>query len=710
MHYLHIHTFSVESPDRVSNLKKELRKLPRDPTHPRKSTNISDPTYTSEICALMHQNTDCKTCSTDDLFIQVVGRHRVLVYLASTNSTNVCSNMIPSLVLIQPSPPPRCKQNTQNTPVKVFALGGKFDQLGDNASRLLQELERSRVGNNAILRMMRPFLQRPTTVIPSVVRQQHVIGLTVCIPRCDGSIGELGVCSLGMQCAREALRNVVSLAGVAHGTNGCPRETSILISQNNEYKMTLVLGDSARAFQLHVHRTEDIFSNTKHLSTPLSLCTLSHNFHPMDSVVEEVHHTLVPKCRGRSSGVRGLLAVTQELLRRNVVAATVQSMGTNVGANVYTGMGYREGIDILRAMAFVTDEKSVADALNRGQRKSVVTHVEETVGLMYAGASNDASANVDFWAHHVGALSYAIAHQNPAILGHMGKKHMLTVQEVCMALYSGIAFCHACAYDMEAVEVFPGVRVHVINGTDIRKEGIVEVHRMVRDTATVLSSQTQQTWSDVRHNFRETEDAGADTLVVSIQCHIAESGLIFFQRTNASHVSKPRDGFIGAVYIPPCIVKRPPSAPVSIWPIIAYPESIELQAKDVLHDGTVQDDSRGCEHTVIHAVGHGAMTTDVILSRVKQLAVQTPETIQMLLINATETLFYLNAICIHTDKSVDYHQKLRQAWLCTQRVRAMRLCGDDAQNASFYGVYAHLSNLAALPLDSAGYWANIPYV
>ena len=107
MHYMQIHTFSVVSPDRVSNLKKELSKLPRDPPYPKKSTNISDPTYTSEICALMHQNTDCKTCSTDDLCIQVVGaHHRVLVYLASTNSTNVYSNMIPSLVLIQPSPPP----------------------------------------------------------------------------------------------------------------------------------------------------------------------------------------------------------------------------------------------------------------------------------------------------------------------------------------------------------------------------------------------------------------------------------------------------------------------------------------------------------------------------------------------------------------------------------------------------------------------------
>ena len=469
-----------------------------------------------------------------------------------------------------------------NRPVKVFLLGGKFHPLGGDASTLLRALEKSSVGNDTILRMMQPFMQLPTAVIPLVVGQQDSIEMTVRVPRYYGSVGELHVCSAGMQCARAALRNVVSLTG----------ETRILMTQNHEYSMALVLSDRARAFQLHLHRIEDIFSDTTHWSTPLSLGTLSHNFHPMDGVVEEVHHALVPRRCGRGSGVMGMLAVTKELLRRNVVAATVRSMGTNVGATVYMGMLHREVIEIVCAMSFVTDEKSVADALNlKHHRGKVVTQVEN-VGLMCAGDFDDASADVDCWMHHSNAPRYAIAFQNPSILGLARSLHGLNVQAVCTALYSGIAFCHACAYEMEAVEVSHGVRVHIINGTDFREDCIVEVNKMVKSTAIALS-RTQQTWSDVRHNFRVKDDAGADTRVVSIQCHAAESGLIFFRCTDASHLSQTRDGFIGAVYIPPCIVKRPLSASASTWPTLEHPEDLEHQEKDGVHGDTVNDASRG---------------------------------------------------------------------------------------------------------------------
>jgi hypothetical protein len=109
-------------------------------------------------------------------------------------------------------------------------------------------------------------------------------------------------------------------------------------------------------------------------------------------------------------------------------------------------------------------------------------------------------------------------------------------------------------------------------------------------------------------------------------------------------------------------------------------------------------------------------TDHPLISVVKKLTSETLSSKSILLRNATETLHIINAMCVHNNHfstatgDTKKHQKmLRSAWLDTYTHRAAKLSA-GIQNPQFYDIYAHLGNLAEIPLNSVGYWATIPYV
>ena len=101
---------------------------------------------------------------------------------------------------------------------------------------------------------------------------------------------------------------------------------------------------------------------------------------------------------------------------------------------------------------------------------------------------------------------------------------------------------------------------------------------------------------------------------------------------------------------------------------------------------------------------------------VTKLTTESIQTKRGLLRNATNILFHLNAICVHNEKFFasggnfqEHHELLRSMWFDTYTKRAVSLC-HGVQNAQFCEIYLHLSNLALLPTNSVGFWANVPYV
>ncbi|KAJ1487189.1 hypothetical protein T484DRAFT_1745168 [Baffinella frigidus] len=70
--------------------------------------------------------------------------------------------------------------------------------------------------------------------------------------------------------------------------------------------------------------------------------------------------------------VSGMLSVTHQLLRSNMVPATIRSMGSNCVTDMYAGMHSADVTRTLRAMCLVTDNRQIEKALNRLHRGVVV--------------------------------------------------------------------------------------------------------------------------------------------------------------------------------------------------------------------------------------------------------------------------------------------------------------------------------------------------
>jgi len=574
-------------------------------------------------------------------------------------------------------------------------LAGGLPRSGEavDMNKLLRDVRRSNVSvSRHILPILCKVLRGASTAQTAVACRAAAPcpeGITVRVPRAHGEpAGTLQIDPLGLECARANLRKRSCLpewaAEVPASADACG--CHVVLAQNESYTASMQL--CADAFSLQLHHTEDLFANP---SGAAPLVSMSHRFHPLDRVVEEVHGD--QRTRGK---VTGLLAAAQALLRRNMVAASVHSLGVNHGADAYTGMHAMEAAQVAQAMQLVSDDAHVANAVDLHYRANVVqpVHGSELFGGEAAPAAPAAGAApaTDFHMHHSGALSYAIAHQNTAVTGVLNRGTGLDLQQISTALYSGVAFCHACAYEVAAGDT----AVHVVNASDFSGAASTAAAALAADAVHAASQAAPAGgWSELRHSFHVARCAGergagsdGETAPpLGVVCHATSSGLLVFRRSGDC-ASAP--SFVGVVYVPPCLVDQRPLAqqPCSAAPLASAPPAQTATRPQTL----------------------------ALLASVTELAAHTPSSRHALLSTATRSLFHLNAMCMHSNHNHSsspgmkrrHHEVMRKAWLHTHALRAARLCG-GVTNAAFNSIYAHLSNLAALPLNSAGYWATVPY-
>ena len=564
------------------------------------------------------------------------------------------------------------------------------------------------ISNTDILRSLQPFLEAPDPTdvtrswCPSNIDATNVC-VTVCIPQPDGLLKTLHVTSTGLQCVRHALRGQGGLS--SHNIH------NFIIAQDAEHTLRVLIGQGA--FKMQLHKTEDIFTpshSQKDTDTP-ALIKISHRFHPMDQLVEETAETLLPTGLGEGlCGVTGMLATAQLIMRRNMSAAPLRSMGSNRTNSLYSSMRPCEIIRVLQAMRLVTDNPYVASSLNRlrtnnspkGAVVTLVSNADLTCSASCSELTGDGpKLTGDVRLHQCGAQSYAIAHQNASITSFLNRNIGLNMAEISTALYSGIAFCHACAYDARpTLTNKQGKSMNLINMSDFTVDQMDAVHAYVIEDNIYLKTQTlpsvnvsfnhTPSWSRLRHNFRVSDGTGEHHIPSQIECIATASGLVYFRREDEEYSLNDIDSaaFIGAVYVPPKLNLR---------------STEQKPAKSPVKPSSLQIYNSALPHLITHA----------LVPLVSQLAVQNASSRRVFLQNATETLFHLNSICLNNPVTrfgkPCNHVMLRKAWLHTHMLRAARLC-EGVNNADYYALFAHLSNKAAQPLNRVDYWASIPYV
>jgi hypothetical protein len=628
-----------------------------------------------------------------------------------------------------------------DTTIKFSDNTSEDPQLGDTSSDLLCDLENIHIKNGNIQRKLKMFSHVSTTPIvknntrPDIVSPvASDIEVVVRIPHVNGTVALLPVMAIGIQSARDALRSVGCLQfQCAHdermglelvenelrdaelGTIGglepslVTSETrKVIIAQDHVYTLIMHLCDGT--FKLYLHHTDDLFECDEFNETPTAIAVVSHNFHNLDSIVEQINRNYITYKKNQDH-VFGMIAVVNTLLRQNVVAAPVRSIGSNCNTALYTDLHPVDIAQALGAMGLLSDKPHIVKTLNRIYRSVVVRHTmcaipvdKKCNGLIppvsaYNNNNNNNKNNnnsVDFRLHHSGALNYAIAHQNMHVTRVLNRNMGLDMKEISTALYSGIAFCHSCAYSCLPTTG----SVHLINETDFTKTSEGKIQDMIDcDTQTFLSANPAVEWITLRHNFQvQTDGRGAKerrrTPVLIVKCCITENGLILFRR-----FGKVDENFIGGVYIAPGIYKHY---------ILKGTAKMKSTEDDIPTNITpsLHTPDESSSHSFPHPV-------HAIVPIIKKLATKTIVSKSDLLQNATELLFHINAICIHNTRSgykaKKSHEMLRNAWLVKYMVCASRIC-EGVCNADFCSIYAHLANLASLPLNSAGYWATVPYV
>ena len=563
----------------------------------------------------------------------------------------------------------------------------------DAMHRMLRNCHKSDLD---VVRAIEPLLQTPrANLVPlswlpqNAAAAADIVCAVVRIPRVDRSFAELQVSSMGVRCTRNALRGQGGLDSNIHH--------HVIIAQDAEHSLSVSI--DSNLFRMCLYKSEDLFENHSRVGTvPQPLVTMSHCFHHMDQVVEEINQPLVSASSGVGI-VTGMLATVQVLMRRNIAAARLRSMGSNRTTALYSGMHKHDITKVLQAMHLVTDNAIVAASLNglhkcpdgRTVRHGVIVkHVNGTVFRRSQAITPntlttelvDEPANRDIRLHRCGAQTFAIAHQNGAITGFLTQNIGLDLAEISTALNSGIAFCHACAYDAwPTIKNKAGTRMNLINVSDFTEDMLAVVHKYVIDDTADESS-----WSRLRHNFRVTDGVGGVHEPIQIECNATAAGLLYFRRARDEFELNDPDPFefSGAVYVPPSL-KFQHSAVNSID---KYRNTLPVNMTTP---------------TTAHA----------LVPLVSQLATQTVSSSQVLIRNATDSLFHLNSICLHNRATkfgtLQIHAMLRKAWLHTNMIRAACLC-DGIDNAEYYRIFAHLSNRAAQPLTRVDYWSSVPFV
>jgi hypothetical protein len=574
--------------------------------------------------------------------------------------------------------------------------------LGVTSTNLLCQLNNPTVKNNQIVKTMDLFL-RSSTCAPIMSNKESDVQMQVNIQYPNNENKVLLITNIGLRGARDALRNTGALTVDEE-------KCSVNIAQNPEYTLHMLLFKGI--FKLSLYRTEDVFTCGIDNAEPMMIS--SHTFHRLDRVVEEKNYHHVDNSNDEWT-VTGMQAVTNALLRTGLVAADVESSKPDHNAAFYKDITVKDRAKALNVMNLVSDQPKLISMLNGIYSGAVVSYTDaqiltESIPLVSitpipvttladtansstdtANSSTDTATDsyVDFKLLNSNALNYAIWHQNTGVAGRLYHSFGLDQQEISTALYSGISFCHSIAYVrlQSSTPLSETTSTCLINETDFPVTYHTEISDIIENNAISISTGDVE-WSTLRHNFHVTnernitdetgkhhDDDDLSMYARPIECHVTQDGLIFFRIKGSGH-----EHFAGAVYVVPSIYHR--------------------------MIGNKYKHKPSCSNA-------GGKGFHAIVPLIFQLANMTIGSSQELLSNATKLLYYINAICIHKpvakNRTGNPHEMLRSAWLVTNMIHASRIC-KGVNNREFCMIYARLSNLAALPLDSAGYWATVPYV
>jgi hypothetical protein len=692
-----------------------------------------DANIATEICSLIQKSKEIVINVSGNESIHAIGQQgRYLIYIDHARTIPkfvVTLSYHGAFARTKKSIKNYGNQNMRQSSVKkaykfrVFMCHGEFDDTKKEhdfaLNKLLKSMSNVTTKNEDMIRNTHAYTRKNSCRRNDTSRtlsSSSDIGLNVSITQDNIIVSVIPILSMGLQRARHALRNIGALCKPCHQIDD--ESISIVpIAQNHQYAVSMVI--FAGAFHLRLQRMEDIFTCTGWNAEAVSLTTMSHRFHFLDSVIEHVieekHTHINQTCHVK---VSGMLAVVHELLRLSVTSVPIRSLGANCMLNMHAEMLPHDIAKTLRVMGLVTDNRRIANSLNARLPGIVVQHVSSQDILNFkfiAKHQNDTLTNIqenssDFRIHRSGVLNHAIAHQNIGVTSKLNHTNGLNIQDISIALYSGIAFCHACAYDRQPLIIDRDFRAHLINSSDFPEHRMNAIHEFLETEATaMLSTLLDLQWTTLRHNFHVQDNSnhvGMHSL--KVECYVSTSGLVFFRRSRDVLSTEEVSVFFGAVYILPSLIDKKSQGTYRSRASPCAPDEHSHQSHNSQHS---QYDTPRHVHKVVHLMS--------------QLSSQVPVTDVLFLRNATETLFHINCICIHnafnaeqsqaasqkTSGSVSssQHRNLRKVWLHTYVSRAFKLFA-PSQRADFYRSFAYLSNLTDLPLDSAGYWNTIPYI
>ena len=622
------------------------------------------------------------------------------------------------------------RRSKKNKRLQVFAFSGCVGVSSGGGAVLLQSLSQAHTQNLSIVAHMKPFMWKtcaPRRNQPSSVRDSihltssHGFVSTVRVYDRTGKVSLLDVYDAGLGAVDELVATVGAL-NEFQNAGRVPSSHRMTIQQNAQFSLVVFLLHGT--FRLVLYETSAIFRNGGVSQSKLTpLITLYHSFDFMGGIVEQTHDNAIledemnridlsKECKTASKEnqfsckITGMRMVVHTILKRKIPAFSIRVIAVNPSACIYEGMTNIDINQVICAMGLISDQKAKVKILKRLHYNSDVVKLVSNDSLIphqHLIRANSAQSkncpeecpSFDFRLYACDALNHAIAHQNNHIMKRLMNAPGLNIQEICRVLLSGISFCYSPSYHLRPEHTYDGVGVHIINQSDFSESCTPTVDALLNSYIAGLKPLDTVLWGEISHNFCVQTAVNDKIFKQNVGCHTTELGIVFFRLLDHTFT---RDRFsLISVYIPPEIIKVLPSMVNDRLKFLSkaspIPVSVPVHPVPVLQHK---------EHELVNIV--------------KKLTTERIQFKRDLLRNATNILFHLNAICVHNEKffalggnSQEHHELLRSMWFDTYTKKAVSLC-QGVQNAQFCEIYLHLKNLALLPTNSVGFWANVPYV
>lgn len=412
-----------------------------------------------------------------------------------------------------------------------------------------------------------------------------------------------------------------------------------LLAQNQDLTLDVKIHKEIPLVSLCLYSTKEKLDKGK--DAPV-MAEIVHGVSHLDDVVGVKYPG-----NGRPNQVVGLVAVANELLRRNLLPMYTCNIVRPFASEVYENMSTDDRKYLLKAFDLQYE------------------HAGEILGGEVAQWQPRVVAKENLApTNHSNALRYAIAHQNTAISTRLMACASVNFAESTNALLAGVAFCHSIAYDTMPVPSNNSVVSCLIN------EGDFEAHRaseLLGGLAT-LQLAPDAHWSRVRHNTF----AGFKNGCYGVKCHVHdETGVLLFRRDSC-----PAD--VCAAFVPP-----PAAARVAkrASPLVARSARPTREAT-VRRDSVVQEVARLTQQNKDAKGFHAFHSTSMHL------------------------VHHMHALAV-TSRKPELRRHLEAAVLQTLAARANKLKENGVLDETLWNILC-VRNANAVAANPKGFWHMVP--